>query len=77
MLDQLRQHKHEPVTYQTIHARQNGSTYPVEINLQLITAEYGGERILAIVHDITALRHVEENIRKFNAPVERRTGLEQ
>lgn len=77
MLDQLRQHKHEPVTYQTIHARQDGSTYPVEINLQLITAEYGGERILAIVHDITALRQVEENIRKFNAPVERRTGLEQ
>ena len=56
MLDQLRQRKHEPVTYQTVQAREDGSTYPVEVNLQLITAEYGGERILAIVHDITALQ---------------------
>ena len=74
MLDQLRLHKHEPVVYQTVHRRENGSTYPVEVNLQLIVAEFGGERILAIVHDITALRQVEENIRKFNAPFERRAG---
>ena len=74
MLDQLRQRKHEPVVYQTLEARADGSTFPVEVNLQLIVAEFGRERILAIVHDITALRQVEENIRKFNAPFERRAG---
>lgn len=74
MLDRLRQRKHEPVIYQALHRRENGSTYPVEVNLQLIVAEFGGERILAVVHDITALRQIEENIRKFNAPFERRAG---
>ena len=73
-LDQLRQSKHEPVIYQTVQTRADGRTYPVEVNLQLIVAEFGGERILAIVHDITALTQIEENIRKFNAPFERRGG---
>jgi PAS domain S-box-containing protein len=57
-----------------VQARENGSTYPVEVNLQLITLEDGVEKYLAVVHDITALKQAEENIRKFNAPVERRGG---
>ncbi|OIQ94358.1 PAS fold protein [mine drainage metagenome] len=76
MLTQLRRGKQESVTYQTIQARENGSTYPVEVTLQLITTEDGIGRFLAIVHDITALKQAEENIRKFNAPVERRAGGE-
>jgi PAS domain S-box-containing protein len=70
----LRRNTQEPITYQTVQARENGSTYPVEVNLQLITLEDGVEKYLAVVHDITALKQAEENIRKFNAPVERRGG---
>lgn len=77
MLDQLRRGEQESITYQTIQARGNGSTYPVEVALQLLTAEDGLGRLLAIVHDLTALRQAEENIRKFNAPVERRGGRDK
>jgi PAS domain S-box-containing protein len=74
MLEQLRRGEQEPITYQTVQARENGSTYPVEVNLQLIKSEDGGEQFLAIVHDLTARKQAEENIEKFNAPVERRGG---
>jgi hypothetical protein len=43
----------------------------VEVNLQLIKADDGVERFLALVQDISALKQAEENFRKFNAPVER------
>lgn len=74
MLEQLHQSERESITYQTIQMRRNGSSYPVEVNLQLIKSEDGSERFMAIVHDITARKQAEENIRKFNAPVERRGG---
>jgi PAS domain S-box-containing protein len=67
----LRKGEQESIKYQAVQARADGSTYPVEINLQLLTAE-GKNECLAIVNDITALKQAEENIRKFNAPVERR-----
>jgi PAS domain S-box-containing protein len=54
-----------------VQQRADGSTYPVEINLQLLTSE-GKNECLAIVNDITALKQAEEDVRKFNAPVERR-----
>jgi hypothetical protein len=41
------------------------------VNLQLIKAEDGVERFLALVQDISALKQAEENLNKFNAPVER------
>ena len=74
MIEPLRQGKQEPITYQTVLARANGSTYPVEVTLQMITLEDGVEKYLAVIHDITALKQAEENIAKFNAPVERRGG---
>ncbi len=73
-IDKLRAGERESITYETVQARANGSTYPVEVNLQLIKSEDGGEQFLAIVHDITARKLAEENIRQFNAPVERRAG---
>jgi PAS domain S-box-containing protein len=73
-IERLRRGEQESLTYQTVQARANGETYPVDVTLQLITAEEGGERFLAIVHDITARKQAEENIRKFNAPIERRGG---
>jgi len=73
-IDLLRLGERESITYQTVQARENGSTYPVDVNLQLIASEDGVQRCLAIVHDITALRQAEENIERFNAPIERRGG---
>ena len=74
MIEPLRRGEQESIKYQTVQARGNGSTYPVEVNLQLITSDDGGEGFLAIINDITALRQAEENIRAFNAPVERRAS---
>lgn len=74
MLEQLRHGGQESITYQTVQQRADGSRYPVEVNLQLIKAEDGGEKFLAIVNDISARKQAEENIAKFNAPQERRGG---
>ncbi|MBI5890836.1 MAG: PAS domain S-box protein [Nitrosomonadales bacterium] len=73
-IDMLRLGERESITYRTEQVRENGSSYPVEVNLQLIKSDDGEERFLAIVHDIGALKQAEENIQKFNAPVERRGG---
>ncbi len=74
MIEPLRRGEQEAIKYQTVQARHNGSTYPVEVNLQLMRSEEGGEGFMAIINDITALKQAEENIRKFNAPVERRAA---
>jgi PAS domain S-box-containing protein len=74
MIEPLRRGEQESIKYQTVQARENGSTYPVEVNLQLLTSDDDGEGFLAIINDITALRQAKENIRKFNAPVERRVS---
>jgi PAS domain S-box-containing protein len=73
MIEQLRQGKQESITYETVQARGNGSIYPVEVTLQLITEE-GAQKFMAVIQDITARKQAEENIRKFSAPVERRGG---
>jgi PAS domain S-box-containing protein len=73
-IDMLHLGERESITYQTVQARENGSTYPVEVTLQLIKSEDGGERLMAIIHDISALKQIEEHIQKFSAPVERRGG---
>jgi PAS domain S-box-containing protein len=77
VIEPLRRGERESITYQTVQARENGNTYPVEVNLQLIKAEDGGEQFLAIIHDLTALKQAEDNIEKFNAPVERRGGRDK
>lgn len=74
MLDKLRRGEQESITYETVQLRANGSNYPVEVSLQLIKTEDGDERIMAIVHDISARKEAEDNIRKINAPAERRGG---
>jgi PAS domain S-box-containing protein len=74
MIKPLRCGEQESITYQTMQVRENGSSYPVEVNLQLIKSEDGVERFLAIIHDITTRKQAEENIQKLNAPVERRGG---
>lgn len=74
IVEPLRRGGQESVKYQTVQSRSDGSTYPVEVNLQLIKSDENGEGFMAIINDISAFRQAEENIRKFNAPVERRAG---
>ncbi len=74
MIEPLRRGEQEFVKYQTVQARGNGSTYPVEVNLQLMKSDDSGEGFVAIITDITALKQAEENIRAFNSPVERRVS---
>ncbi len=74
MIEPLRRGEQESIKYRTIQARANGSSYPVEVNLQLITTEEGND-FLAIINDITTLKEAEENIRKFNVPAERRGAV--
>ena len=74
MIEPLRRGEQETIKYQTVQARGNGSSYPVEVSLQLIKSADDGEGFMAIANDISALRLAEENIRKFNAPVERRAS---
>ena len=71
MIAPLRSGEKESITYRTTQTRADGSSYPVEVNLQLITADEEND-FLAIINDITALKEAEENISKFNAPEERR-----
>lgn len=71
MIEPLRRGEQESIKYRATQTRADGSTYPVEVDLQLITSDEG-DGFLAIINDIAALRQAEENIRKFNAPVERR-----
>jgi PAS domain S-box-containing protein len=74
MIEPLRRGEQESIKYQTVQARENGSTYPVEVTLQSMKPDDDGEGFMAIITDITALRQAEENIRAFNAPVERRAS---
>jgi PAS domain S-box-containing protein len=72
LIEPLRRGEQESIKYQSVQARENGSTYSVDVTLQLMKSDDGGEGFMAIINDITALRQAEENIKKFNAPVERR-----
>jgi len=76
MIEPLRRKEQTTINYRTVLKRADGSTYPVEVNLQLMAADDEGEAegFMAIVNDITSLKQAEENIRSFNAPVERRAA---
>jgi PAS domain S-box-containing protein len=74
LIEPLRRGAQQAVKYQTVQARADGSTYPVEVNLQLMTTDDGNRGFMAIINDITELKQAEENIKKFHAPVDRRAA---
>ena len=58
LIDPLLTGEQAQLTFQTVHQRKNGSTYPVEVHLQVI--ELGEQRtFFAFVHDITAHQQQE------------------
>jgi PAS domain S-box-containing protein len=67
-------HKTERLVFETVHRRANGSTYPVEIFLQLITT---GKRelFLAVINDITHRKEAEKKLQESESKY--RTLIEQ
>jgi len=54
--------EHTPVTYETVHRRRDGSTFPVEVAAQ--SAVVGGESVIVgIIRDITERRDAEAQLR--------------
>ncbi len=50
------------VTFDDLHRRKDGTTFPVEVSLSLVTLDR--EHVLAIVRDVTERRRVEEALRR-------------
>ena len=67
-------HETERLVFETIHRRADGSTYPVEIFLQLIQTG-GRELFLAVVNDITHRKEDEKKLQESESKY--RTLIEQ
>jgi two-component system sensor histidine kinase UhpB len=61
MLVPLRNGEQQTLLFESTHCRKNGTTYPVEIRLQLMGEEH--QVFLAIVQDITERKMAEEEMR--------------
>lgn len=62
----------ERLVFETSHRRKDGSTYPVEVYLQLIEMAEGSV-FLAVINDITVRKRADDEIRQKNAELERFT----
>lgn len=71
LVEPLRRATSRGVRFETVHRRKDGTTYPVEVRLQL-SAEGGDPVFVAIIQDITVRRHAEEAIREVNTELEAR-----
>ena len=64
----------QKLVFRTVHRRKDGSTYPVEVHLQLVPRG-SGRVFLAIINDITdrlsAERELEQSEQRFRALIER------
>ena len=63
MIRPLRAGEAEKIRFQTVHRRKDGSTYPVEVHLQLVT-QSDSAVFVAIILDITDRQEVEERLRR-------------
>ena len=73
LVEPLRRGTSRGVRFETVHRRRDGSTYPVEVHVQL-SAEGGDPVFVAIIQDITIRRHAEEAIRELNVELEARVS---
>jgi len=53
LIQPLLTHQKPSLKFKTIHRHKDGHDINVSINLQLVESEYGAEKFIAIVHDIT------------------------
>lgn len=63
LLDPLRTGVKRKIHFSTLHKRKDGSTYPVEVHLQM-SGVAGSAVFVAIVLDITERRHLEEQLQQ-------------
>jgi PAS domain S-box-containing protein len=70
LLEPMRHGDKPSVVIETLHRRADGSTYPVEVHLQLLLHE-GRPVFLAILSDITRRRQLEQELRNAQADLER------
>ena len=71
MISPLKTGEKEILKFETVHQRKDGSTYPVDVNLQLYDTEEPPV-FVAIILDITERKQAEEDIRKLNHDLEER-----
>ena len=55
--------------FETTHRRSDGTSYPVEVNLQMVST-HSGNRCLAVIHDITEQHQHREALRASQSLVE-------
>ena len=71
LLKPLLDKEKELLVFETIHQRKNGSTYPVEVHLQLIEADADDSQFLAIILDITEKKRIERESKKANETIQK------
>ena len=68
IISPLLRHEKERIVFETLHRRANGTTYPAEIHLQLISSpgkkSLGKQSFLAVILDITERKQNEEALRQ-------------
>jgi len=72
-LEQLRSGKQSEVSFETTHRRKNGTSYPVDVTLQ-ISREQSPPYYVAIAQDISERKRAEDHIRR-QASFDALTGL--
>lgn len=73
LLRSLAEGRSEQEVFETHHRRKDGTTYPVEVRLQLVREDARAE-YLAIVQDISLRHKTEEVLRQSNKELERRVA---
>ena len=71
LITPLKQGKESVIVFETVHKRKNGTTYPVEIRLQLSKQEVPPQ-FVAIVQDITERKKAEDLFSKAYLTLEKR-----
>jgi len=64
----LRSGAQRSLFFETVQRRKDGTTYPVEVSLQLMQNDYS--TFLAVVQDITERKQAEMKLRKFSEKIE-------